>query len=138
MDGKGVAGGKTSIDWQELIRFKRTFTQPVPAMKEKSFADQGIDAYHGRAQFVGPRAVAVGDAMLEGRFVLIAVDAVPMHLGIRGEEHIITSTEFLELDQLPKRVVLLGGGYIAAEFAHIATHAGAHVTVLEQLDRMLT
>lgn len=138
MGGKGVLGSKTSIDWHELMQFKRTFTQPVPAMKEKGFADRGIDAYHGRARFVGPRAVAVGDAVLEGRFVLIAVGAVPMRLGIRGEEHIITSTEFLELDQLPKRVVLLGGGYIAAEFAHIAAHAGARVTVLEQLDRMLT
>ncbi len=138
MDGKGVVGGRTSIDWHELIQFKRTFTLPVPAMREKSFAERGIDAYHGRARFVGSRAVSVGDAVLEGRFVLIAVGAVPMRLGIRGEEHIITSTEFLELDQLPKRVVLLGGGYVAAEFAHIAAHAGAHVTVLEQLDRMLT
>ena len=78
MDGKGVVGGKTSIDWHELIQFKRTFTQPVPAMREKSFAERGIDAYHGRARFVGSRAVSVGDAVLEGRFVLIAVGAVPM------------------------------------------------------------
>lgn len=138
MGGKGVVGGKTRIDWHDLIRFERSFTQPVPAMNEKSFAQRGIDAYHGRARFVGPRSVAVGDEELEGRFVLIAAGAVPMHLGLRGEEHAITSTEFLELDQLPKRVVLLGGGFIAAEFAHIAAHAGAHVTVLEQAGRMLT
>ena len=138
MRGKGIAGGEPAIAWNELIKFKRSFTEPVPPMKEKNFAKNGIDAYHGRAKFRGPRSVEVSGEVLEGRFILIAVGAVPMRLGIPGEEHLITSTEFLELDQLPKKIVLLGGGFIAAEFAHIAARAGAQVTVLEQADRMLT
>lgn len=138
MRGKGIAGGEPAIAWGELIKFKRSFTEPVPPRKEKSFAKSGIDSYHGRARFAGPRSVEVEGEALEGRFVLIAVGAVPMPLGMPGEEHIITSTEFLELDHLPKRLVLLGGGYVASEFAHIAAHAGAQVTVLEQMDRMLT
>lgn len=138
MRGKGIAGGEPAIAWNELIKFKRTFTEPVPAMKEKNFAKNGIDAYRGRAKFRGPRSVEVGGEVIEGRFILIAVGAVPMRLGIPGEEHIITSTEFLELDQLPKKIALLGGGFIAAEFADIAAQAGAQVTVLEQMDRMLT
>ncbi len=137
MRGHGLAGGEPAIAWGDLMGFKRDFTGPVPAMKEKSFAKSGIDAYQGRARFCGPRSVEVGGEVLEGRFVVIAVGAVPMHLGIAGEEHVITSTEFLELDQLPKRIVLLGGGFIAAEFANIAAQAGAQVTVLEQMDRML-
>ncbi len=138
MRGNGIGGGEPVIAWNELIKFKRTFTAPVPAMKEKNFAKNGIDAYRGRARFRGPRSVEVGGEVLEGRFILIAVGAVPMRLGIPGEEHLITSTEFLELDQLPKKIVLLGGGFIAAEFADIAAQAGAQVTVLEQMDRMLT
>lgn len=138
MRGNGIAGGKPAIAWNELIKFKRTFTEPVPTMKEKSFAKNGIDTYHGRARFRGPCSVEVGGEVIEGRFILIAVGAVPMRLGIPGEEHIITSTEFLDIDQLPKKIVLLGGGFIAAEFAHIAARAGAQVTVLEQADRMLT
>lgn len=138
MRGKGIAGGEPAIAWNELIKFKRTFTEPVPPMKEKNFAKNGIDAYHGRAKFRGPRSVEVGGEVLEGRFILIAVGAVPMRLDIPGEAHLITSTEFLELDQLPKKIVLLGGGFIAAEFADIAAQAGAQVTVLEQADRMLT
>lgn len=137
MQGHGLSGGEPAIAWSDLMRFKRSFTEPVPAMKEKSFAKNGIDAYHGRAKFCGPRSVEVGGEVLEGRFVLIAVGSVPMHLGISGEEHVITSTDFLELDHLPKRIVLLGGGFIAAEFANIAAQAGAQVTVLEQMDRML-
>ncbi|HUX27109.1 MAG TPA: NAD(P)/FAD-dependent oxidoreductase [Burkholderiales bacterium] len=138
MRGKGIAGGEPAIAWNELIKFKRTFTEPVPPMKEKNFAKNGIDAYHGRARFRGPRSVEVGGVVLEGRFILIAVGAVPMRLGIPGEEHLITSTAFLELEELPKNIVLLGGGFIAAEFANIAAHAGAQVTVLEQAERMLT
>lgn len=130
--------GEPAIAWSDLIGFKRSFTDPVPAMKERGFASDGIDAYHGRARFRGPDSVQVGDKVLKGRFILIAVGAVPMRLGIPGEEHVITSTEFLELDWLPKRIVLLGGGFIAAEFAHIAARAGAQVTVLEQFQRMLT
>jgi glutathione reductase (NADPH) len=137
MRGKGIAGGEPAIAWNDLIEFKRAFTEPVPAMKEKSFAKNGIDAYHGRAKFRGPRSVEVAGEVLEGRFILIAVGAVPMRLGIPGEEHLTTSTEFLEFDQLPKKIVLLGGGFIAAEFADIAAQAGAQVTVLEQMDRML-
>jgi glutathione reductase (NADPH) len=107
-------------------------------MKEKNFAKNGIDAYHGRAKFRGPRSVEVGGEVLEGRFILIAVGAVPLRLGIPGEELAITSTEFLELEHLPKRILLVGGGYIAAEFSHIAARAGAEVTVLQRADRMLT
>lgn len=138
MRGKGISGGEPSIVWNELIKFKRTFTEPVPPMKEKSFAKNGIDVYHGRAKFCAPNSVEVGGEVLESRFILIAVGAVPMRLDIPGREHLITSTEFLELDRLPKKIVLLGGGFIAAEFAHIAARAGAQVTVLEQADRMLT
>ncbi len=138
MRGHGVAGGEPLIAWNELMKFKRTFTEPVPASKEKSFAEHGIDAYRGRARFRGPRSVEVGGAVLEGRFVLIAVGAVPMPLDIAGAEHIVTSTDFLALDQLPKKIVLIGGGFIAAEFANLAALAGAQVTALEQGARMLT
>jgi len=135
--GRGVAGDP-AIAWSELIRFKRSFTDPVPPMKEADFARQGIDAYRGRARFRGARSLAVGGETLESRFILIAAGAVPARLGIPGEEHVVTSTEFLERDRLPQRIVLVGGGYIAAEFSHIAARAGARVTVLQRAGRMLT
>ena len=137
MRGKGIGAGEPAIAWHELIEFKRTFTEPVPAMMEHSFSKSGIDSYHGRARFRGPGTVEVGGEQLEGRYILIAAGAVPMPLGIPGEELYVTSTEFLELEQLPKKILLLGGGFIAAEFAHIAARAGAQVTVLEQAERML-
>ena len=138
MRGKGIAGNEPEIAWSELIKFKRGFTGPVPPMMAKSFAENGIDAYHGRARFRDRRSVEVGGEALESRFVLIAAGAVPMRLGIRGEEHLTRSTDFLELDALPKRIALVGGGYIAAEFSHIAARVGAKVTVLEFANHMLT
>lgn len=137
MRGKGIAGD-LAISWRELIDFKRTFTEPVPDRKEKRFVEAGIDAYHGRARFRGPNTLEVGGDLLEARFVLIAGGAVPIPLKIPGEEHVVTSTDFLELNELPPRITLLGGGYIAAEFAFLATRAGAKVTVIEQAERLLS
>ncbi|MDE2513172.1 MAG: NAD(P)/FAD-dependent oxidoreductase, partial [Alphaproteobacteria bacterium] len=137
MRGKGIGGGEAAIDWRALMAFKRSFTEPVPHRREEDFAKNGIDAFHGRARFRGPRRIEVDGEFLEARFILIAAGAVPMRLGIPGEEHLATSTDFLELDALPRRIVLVGGGYIAAELSHIAVRAGAEVTVLEQMDRIL-
>ncbi len=61
-----------------------------------------------------------------------------MPLRFPGAEHVITSDQFLELAELPVRITMVGGGYIAAEFSHIAARAGAKVTVLQRADRMLT
>ena len=137
MRGKGLAGDEPSIDWSALMAFKRGFTERVPAMMEQSFTKKGMQTYDGRARFVGPRSVEVAGQTLEARFVLIATGAEPVKLGMPGEEHLISSTEFLELEELPERIALVGGGYIAAEFSHIAARAGAKVMVLQRGERML-
>src|SRR3954471_4443207 len=69
--GKGIAGAEPAIDWRALMAFKRSFTDPVPGEREKNFAEKGIDAYHGRARFRGPRTLEVEGETLESRFVLI-------------------------------------------------------------------
>lgn len=137
LQGKGVEAERARICWPDLMRFKRTFTEPVPERREKSFAKAGIATFHGRARFVGPRSVRVGDKTLEGRYVHVATGARPMDLKIRGEELLTTSDQFLELDELPSRIVFLGSGYISFEFAHVAATAGAQVTMLEMLGRPL-
>ncbi len=132
MQGKGVSAPHLFIDWPDLIRFKRTFTDPVLEGAEHSFAEAGIATRHGRAHFVDWTSVQVGEEILVGRHVAIATGARHAPLGIPGEEQLTTSTQFLELDDLPPRVAFVGGGYIAFEFAHIAARAGAHVQVLHR------
>jgi len=69
--------------------------------------------------------------------MLIATGARPAILDFAGANHLITSDAFMELDRLPERIVMVGGGYIAAEFSHIVARAGARVTVLQRAARML-
>ena len=137
MNGKGIHAEKLQIDWQELMRFKRSFTEPVPENREEGFAKAGIAAFHGRAHFVGPSTVQVGDEVLEGRYVVVAAGQKPKDLEIPGTEHLTTSEQFLELDELPKRILFVGGGYIAFEFAHMAVRAGARVTLVHRGPRPL-
>lgn len=66
MRSNGIASGESAIAWNALVKLKRTFTEPVPAMKEKSFAKTGIDAYHGRAHFTCLRSVEVGGERSRG------------------------------------------------------------------------
>lgn len=130
--------GDPSIAWRDLMSFKRTFTDPVPAQRERGYQREGIDAFRGRARFGGPNEIAVDGIRIEARNIVLACGAEPVSLGIPGQEHAITHEEFLSLEELPERVVFIGGGYIAAEFSNIAALSGAQVTVLQRGERMLT
>jgi glutathione reductase (NADPH) len=135
---KGLRAGPMGIDWPELIAFKRTFTDPMPARLEKEFQEAGIETLHGQATFVGPRELRVGDRALSARHIHIATGARPATLGIPGEELVMSSTGFLELPELPRRVAFIGGGFISFEFAHVARRAGAaEVTILHRGTRPL-
>lgn len=136
MKGHGV-DGEVGIDWPELMSFKRSFTDPVPQKHEQRYRDKGIDTFRGTAKFTGPSSIMVNQTELHGRHILIASGAEPVRLGISGEEHLIDNEAFLAMPSLPRRVVLVGGGYIAAEFSHIAARAGAEVTILQRGPRML-
>src|SRR5258708_13243623 len=133
MQGRGVTG-ELRISWPELIAFKRTFTDPVPQKQEARYAARGIDAFHGLARFTGPDAVTVAGQELKAGHILIATGARPVPLRLPGVEHIITSDRFLALASLPRRIVLIGGGYIAVDFSHLAPLTAAQVTVLPRSD----
>lgn len=137
MSGRGIAAADARIAWHDLMDFKRTFTGPVPDKQQKRYDASGIVAYHAAARFVSPTTLEVDGNRLEAKHILIATGARPVPLGFHGEEHLVTNGEFLEMNELPSRIVLVGGGYIAAEFSHIAARAGAKVTVLQRGERML-
>ncbi|MFL6525156.1 MAG: FAD-dependent oxidoreductase [Nitrososphaera sp.] len=148
---KGISGtDKVHVTWSELIRFKKTFTEPFPKNREEGYRKNGIVPFHGHARFVGRNAVKVEEGeekydknsssnnnkniILNGKKILVATGAKPMELNIPGSTNIITSDQFLEFREvrLPNRIVFVGGGYISFEFAHIAAHAGAKVTILHR------
>jgi len=137
MKEKHAVKGDLEIDWPELMRFKRTFTDPVPKHVEQSFEQAGIQCLHGRAKFIDRSAIEIAGEKLEARHFLIATGAKPASLKISGEDYLIDSTRFLELESLPKDIIFVGGGFIAMEFAHVAARAGSRVTVLHRGDRIL-
>ncbi len=137
MEGKGVSARGSEIDWPSLMQFKKTFTEPVPENQERGYVKAGIASFHGRTRFLDRTTLRVGDDTLTGRFVLIAAGAMPAVLGIPGEAYLTRSDQFLELEQLPKRILFVGGGYISFEFAHVAARAGAQVRILHRGTRPL-
>lgn len=136
MKGRGIRSD-ARIDWQELMRFKRSFTEPVPEKTEQGFREKGIRVFHGRAFFSGPDSVTVAGSELRADKILIGAGAIPRPLDFRGSEHVITSDRFLELESLPQSLLFLGGGFIAFELAHVSARLRRKVTILEVGDRPL-
>jgi glutathione reductase (NADPH) len=134
---KEVVTGDLRIDWPGLMRFKTTFTAPVPKRNEEAYAEAGIVALHGIVRFLNPQTLRIGDEKVEAKHVLVASGAKPRKMAIPGEDLLTTSDEFLELMQLPSRLVMVGGGYISFEFAHIAARAGTRVTIVHKGERPL-
>jgi glutathione reductase (NADPH) len=141
---KGVLGcDKVHIKWSDLIHFKRAFTEPFPKHREEGYKKAGMVPFHGRARFISSNQVRVQgkennynekNIVLKGKKILVATGAKPMQLNIPGSANITSSDQFLEFgeDNLPNRIVFVGGGYISFEFAHIAARAGANVTILHR------
>jgi glutathione reductase (NADPH) len=146
MGDKGINNTKDiHIKWPELMRFKRSFTEPVPKTREEQFSNAGIATFHGHAHFTDATTIKVReekkgdtDHVLNGKHILVATGAKPTKLNIPGEEYVTISDQFLELDYLPERIVFIGGGYISFEFAHIAARAGAKkITILHRSNKPL-
>src|SRR3546814_18608314 len=88
--------------------------------------------FRGGARIVGPNAVDVAGSHLTAEKILIASGAKPTIPDVHGVEHGITSNEIFELESLPRSIVIIGGGYIAIEFAGILNSLGSEVTLLNR------
>lgn len=137
LNGIGIFKEQPKASWQELIKFKRTFTDSVPPDTEKALREAGIDVYSGSPRFIGNLQLEVNGEQLKSKKVHIAVGAKPAKLPIEGFEYLVTSDDFLELDDLPQRIIFAGGGYVSFEFAHVAARFGADVTILHSDDHPL-
>lgn len=137
LKGKGLKANNLQIDWQDMMAFKRTFTEPVPRNRQKSYQQAGISIYPGRAKFIDRNSLEVNSTPIRARQFVICAGSHPMRLKVPGEENIAISDDFLELDELPDRIVFVGGGYISFEFAGIAARAGSDVTIIHRSNTAL-
>ena len=134
--GRGPTGD-LRLDWPSLIAFKRGFTEPAPAGVEKALSDAGVATLHGEARFADEDTLLIDGVRHRAEHIVVASGALPMRLGIAGEDLMLTSEGFMATEHLGERIVFIGGGYISFEFAHMAAAAGAHVTICHRGSHVL-
>lgn len=120
----------SGFEWQRLIENKNKEISRLNGIYESLLNNAGAKIYNGRATLVDPHTVSVNNEQITAERILVAVGGWPFVPEIPGSEHAITSNEAFFLPELPNRVVVVGGGYIAVEFAGIFHGLGSDVTQL--------
>ncbi|MET3770364.1 glutathione reductase (NADPH) [Marisediminicola sp. UYEF4] len=132
LDGKGINGDQLSINWADLMNHKHGFTDPVPHNVEEDLRSRGVTTLHGVAAFTDNTHVDIDGTSYEANKIFVATGARPRELDFPGHEHLIDSTTFLNLPNLPPRIAFIGGGFVSFEFAHIAARAGSSPVIIDR------
>ncbi|MFI3045198.1 Glutathione reductase [Pseudomonas coronafaciens pv. coronafaciens] len=128
--GFGWSLGEASFDWSTLIANKDREISRLNDIYRKLLVDSGVTLLEGHAKIVGPQQVEINGQTRSAERILIATGGWPQVPDVPGREHAITSNEAFYLKSLPKRIVVVGGGYIAVEFASIFNGLGADTTLV--------
>ena len=129
------------VDWRQILTEKNKFTAKIPEQTRRNLQGNGIAYIDGKAVFIDESTIMVGEQRLRADYYLLATGAETMILPFSGNEHMLTSDEFLELQQLPERIAFVGGGFISFEFAHFAARLGSRkgdIHILEARKRVLS
>jgi len=137
--GFGWTIGEVKFDWKTLVANKDKEIARLEGIYTSNVEKTGAEVVKSRAVFEDPHTLLLADGRkVTARYVLIATGGAPNHgKAIPGIEHVISSNEAFHLPELPKRVVIQGGGYIALEFAGIFAGFGSDVTVIYRGDNIL-
>ena len=125
------------FSWSKLIAAKNEEIARLSKIYEDNLGRSGVSVRHGRARLVDAHTVEINGQQLSAQHILIATGGKPFLPSIPGIEHAITSNEAFNLSQLPGRVLIVGGGYIAVEFAGIFKGLGAEVTLSYRGEQIL-
>ena len=125
--GYGWNIGETDFTWSRLLENKNREITRLNGIYRNLLSSAGVTLFDGRARFVDSHTVAVGDKTYTAERILIATGGWPHIPTFPGSEHVISSNEVFFLETLPKRVLVVGGGYIAIEFASIFHGLGCDV-----------
>jgi len=133
--GWSVSGAQ--FEWKTLLANKDREIARLNGIYAKVLQDAGVKVITGRARVVDAHTVAIGDRRLTAAHLLIATGGYAIKPDIPGAELGITSDQAFHLDALPRRVVVIGGGYIAVEFASIFNGLGVATTLLHRGGQLL-
>lgn len=135
--GFGINGTLESFDWPVLRDNKTHEINRLNGIYQNLLENSGVTILNGTASIVGPNRVRVGDTEYSAERILIATGGWPVIPDIPGAEHGISSNEVFYLDDFPQRVAVIGGGYIAVEFAGIFNGLGAETHLLYRGEQIL-
>ncbi len=135
--GFGWSLGEANFDWATLIANKDREINRLNGIYRNLLVNSGVTLHEAHAKIVGPHEVEVNGERFTAKSILIATGGWPQIPEIPGREHAIGSNEAFFLKELPKRVLVVGGGYIAVEFAGIFHGLGANTTLLYRGDLFL-
>jgi len=119
---------KPTFDWPTLIASKNKELDRLNGVYQRILRDNDVETLNGFGSVVDAHTVKVAGKTVTAKNILIATGSWPSTPDIPGIEHVISSNEALDLPELPKRMVIVGGGYIAVEFAGIFAGLGVEVT----------
>lgn len=138
--GFGWDVGESSFDWKTLIKNKDDEIERLEGLYRKGLAGNKAEIFDSRAELRGKHEIYLKslDKTVTAEKILIAVGGTPTRdAGIEGSDLCITSDEVFHLEELPERIVIAGGGYVAVEFACIFAGLGSHVTLLYRGEEIL-
>ncbi len=135
--GYGWTPGRPAFDWSALIRNKDAELERLEGVYHRLLREAGVDEITGRGRLIDNHTVEVNGARLTARYIILCMGGWPHLPDIPGVEHVITSNEALDLPELPQRIVIAGGGYIAVEFAGIFNALGSEVHLVIRGDQIL-
>jgi glutathione reductase (NADPH) len=129
--------GEPRFDWPTLLRNKDREIARLNGVYERVLVNAGVEIHRGRAEVLDKNSVRVNGRTYRARHILVATGSWPQLPVIAGIEHAITSNEAFELERLPRRAIVVGGGYIALEFASIFHGMGVETTLSYRGKRLL-
>ena len=136
--GYGWSAVNSTLDWQKMIKVVNQEVERLNGVYQRMLDNSKVEVFRDYAKFLDPHTLEVGDRAITAEKILIAVGGKPVKPNISGIEHAIVSDDMFHLQEQPKRVVILGGGYIGVEFACIMHGLGSEVTLLIRKDLILT
>jgi glutathione reductase (NADPH) len=127
-EGYGWSSVKSQLDWPKMITAVNNEVTRLNGIYQRMLDNSKVEIVHGRGKFIDHHTVQVGDRVVTAERILIAVGGVPVRPEIPGIEHAIVSDDVFDLQTQPKKMVILGAGYIGCEFACIMNGLGTEVT----------
>lgn len=135
--GFGWSVGDSAFNWANLVANKDKEIGRLQTVYDKLLHDSGVHVVNGRAEVINAHTIQVADKVYSAEHIIIATGGWPFVPEVAGKEHIVTSNEIFNLAILPSRMVIVGGGYIAVEFAGIMHGLGVDVTIFERGEKVL-